>query len=128
MNEDSRGHIRHYTKGGILFSSPKTSYMEANTQKDEETCIYAMEIILGHPRAYRNYTDAPGIRSSKRKSKQNTQKDEETCIYAMEIILGHPRAYRNYTYAPGMRSSKRKSKHNCFLLLFSGEIPIFKLP
>jgi len=49
MNEDSRGHGRHYTKGGILFTSPKTSYMEANTQKDEEICVYAMEIILGHP-------------------------------------------------------------------------------
>jgi hypothetical protein len=49
INEDSRGHGRLYTKGGILFPSPKTSYMEVNTQKDEETCIYAMEIILGHP-------------------------------------------------------------------------------
>ena len=29
------------TKGGILFPSPKTSYMEANTQKDEEKGIYA---------------------------------------------------------------------------------------
>jgi len=26
------------TKGEIMFPSPKTSYMEANNQKDEETC------------------------------------------------------------------------------------------
>jgi hypothetical protein len=28
------------SKGEIMFSSPKTSYIKANTQKDEETCDY----------------------------------------------------------------------------------------
>jgi hypothetical protein len=37
-------------KGGILFPSPKISYMEANTQKDDETCIYMLEITLGSPK------------------------------------------------------------------------------
>jgi len=26
-----------FTKGGILFSGPKTTYMEANTKNDEKT-------------------------------------------------------------------------------------------
>jgi len=33
--------LEDITEGEIMFSDPKTSYMEANTQKDEETCIYA---------------------------------------------------------------------------------------
>ena len=36
-------------RGGILFPSPKTSYMDANTQKYKETYIYAWEITLGRP-------------------------------------------------------------------------------
>jgi len=35
--------LEDLTEGGILFSGPKTSYMEANTQKDEETCISARD-------------------------------------------------------------------------------------
>ena len=38
------------TKGGIMFPSPKTSYMEANTQKDDETCIYMQENTPGRPK------------------------------------------------------------------------------
>jgi len=37
-------------KGGILFPSPKISYMEANTEKDEETGDYRHEISLKHPK------------------------------------------------------------------------------
>jgi len=37
------------TKVGILFPSSKTSYMEENTQKDEETGGYAQEITLVLP-------------------------------------------------------------------------------
>jgi len=33
-------------KRGILFTSSKTSYIEANTQKDEETCDYAQKHTL----------------------------------------------------------------------------------
>jgi hypothetical protein len=36
-------------KGGILFPSPKTSYMKENTKKDEETNVYAHENILVPP-------------------------------------------------------------------------------
>jgi len=48
MNKDSRVLIRPY-KGGIMFSCPKTSYMEANTQKNEETDNFALKIALKHP-------------------------------------------------------------------------------
>jgi len=46
MNEDSRSLVRHYTNGGIMFSSPKISYMEANTKKDEETGISSTRTAL----------------------------------------------------------------------------------
>jgi len=36
--------------GGILFPSPKTSYMEANTQKNEETGDSAHEIAPKRPK------------------------------------------------------------------------------
>jgi len=32
------------TKGRIMFPSPKTSYIEANTQKDEETGVTRRKI------------------------------------------------------------------------------------
>jgi len=38
-NEDSRGLRTRYT-GRILFPSSKTSYIEVNTQKGEETIIF----------------------------------------------------------------------------------------
>jgi len=38
-------------KGGILFLRLQTSYLEANTQKDEDTYIYAQENTLGAPEA-----------------------------------------------------------------------------
>jgi len=37
------------TEGKIMFSCPKASYMEANTQKDEETKIYAPKRTLMCP-------------------------------------------------------------------------------
>jgi len=36
-------------EGEILFPSPNISYMEANTQKNEETYIYAPERTHGRP-------------------------------------------------------------------------------
>jgi len=37
------------TKGGIILLSSKTTYMEGNTQKDEETCDYGYDAMrLGH--------------------------------------------------------------------------------
>ena len=33
--------LEDITEEEIMFPCPKTSYMEANTQKGEETCIYA---------------------------------------------------------------------------------------
>jgi len=37
-------------EGGIMFPGPKTSYMEANIQNDEETCIYAPDNTHMHPK------------------------------------------------------------------------------
>jgi hypothetical protein len=34
-------------KGGIMFPNPKTSYIEANTQKDEETNVKRRKIHWG---------------------------------------------------------------------------------
>jgi len=39
------------TKGEIMFSSPKTSYKEGNTKKDEELGDYAHENELVCPRS-----------------------------------------------------------------------------
>ncbi|AET02485.1 hypothetical protein MTR_8g041370 [Medicago truncatula] len=41
--------LKDSTEGEILFSGPKMSYMEANTKKDEETCIYAPDCTHMHP-------------------------------------------------------------------------------
>jgi len=41
---------KDFSKGGIMLPSPKTYYMEANIQKDEETCDYVQEIVLKHPK------------------------------------------------------------------------------
>jgi len=38
------------TKGGIMFPSPKTSYMEGNTQNDKETIDFALKIALKRPK------------------------------------------------------------------------------
>jgi len=46
-NEDFRGLRRHY-RGNFLFPDPKTSYMEANTQNDEETHISSIAMCLTH--------------------------------------------------------------------------------
>jgi len=51
-------------EGGILFPCPKTSYIEANTQKDEETGISARQ---------------------NRDELANTQKDEETGMKKLEL-------------------------------------------
>jgi len=36
------------TKGGIMISSPMTSYMKSNTQKDEETGDYTHKHTIMH--------------------------------------------------------------------------------
>jgi len=35
-------------KGGNLFPSSKTSYIEENTQKDKQTSVYVRENTMGH--------------------------------------------------------------------------------
>jgi len=50
MNEDSRGLIKYYRRRNYV-PSPKTSYIIANTQKDEETCIYVQDNTHMCPRA-----------------------------------------------------------------------------
>jgi len=53
MQIDKARHLKTWeeiTKGVILLPSPKTSYMKANMQNDEETCIYAQKNTLGRPK------------------------------------------------------------------------------
>jgi hypothetical protein len=43
--------LKDITNGGIMFPSPKTSYIEGNTKKDEETSDFAPDAApmrLGH--------------------------------------------------------------------------------
>jgi hypothetical protein len=97
-------------KGVIMFPKTKTSYMKANTQKDEETCIYAKENTLGrlehshalrawgrHPKHSGNYTCAPRAWARLPEHSENGH----GCL-SCALSMG-------------------KSSQNCFLLLFSGK-------
>jgi len=92
----------HITKGGIMFPSPMTSYMEANTHKDEETSVYAHKHTLMH-------------------LQHNARRLE--CVPCTMRIAHVPWADKNVLCALGMLGEGQ----NCFFHFFSGKSPVFLL-